>query len=128
MPDEVVVAVLTGLPQFQKEGKFSPELYRDFLTYHYRAAPSEFEGEIRKSLLTRMVRRGLLSGIKVTEWELKLEFDRRNPKGDYSKEKDGFRNSFLNEKRSLIYSQWMNEQFQKSKIENYLSRFEGQPQ
>src|SRR3989339_1868546 len=125
VPDEIVVAVLTGLPQFQKEGKFSPELYRDFLTYYYRASPKDFEEEIRKSLLTRMVRRTVLSGLKTTEWELKLEYDRRNPEGDYSKERDEFRNSFLNEKRSLVYSQWLNEQFQKSKIDNYLPRFEG---
>jgi len=60
----------------------------------------------------------------VSEEELLREFNRRNSNKDFDKEKDKFKQQFLNEKRSLLYYQWLNSEFQKAKIINNLPKIE----
>lgn len=56
--DEQLSHYITSEQIFQQDGKFSQELYDQFLTER-RRTPSQFEGEIRSDLLTMQARDGI---------------------------------------------------------------------
>jgi hypothetical protein len=63
----------------------------------------------------------IISSVKVTDQEVKDEYERRKLK---DKEED-FKKDFLQEKKILFYRQWLFNLYQKAKIINNLDKIEG---
>jgi len=74
--DEVMDAILL-IPGFQQNGRFSVDLYGRVLRSN-NMKPSDFEELQREDLLVRKVQDLLLSGVYVSEDELKRQFDYEN--------------------------------------------------
>ncbi|MGB4811826.1 MAG: SurA N-terminal domain-containing protein [Methylophilaceae bacterium] len=58
--DDQLSTYVTGMPQFQKAGKFSQELYDDLLKQN-NMSPSQFEALMRADLLTQQAQDGFAS-------------------------------------------------------------------
>jgi peptidyl-prolyl cis-trans isomerase D len=58
LSDESLSKFIIGLPEFQKDGKFSQELYDDILKQN-NLSPSQFEARMRADLLVQQARDGV---------------------------------------------------------------------
>lgn len=115
-----VINTIYSLPQFQKDGKFQPELYFYILRNYFRTEPAIYETLIKRSITHQKMTNLILSSVKVTDQEVKEEYERRKIK---EKEED-FKKDFLQEKRILFYRQWVLSLYQKAKIINNLDKIE----
>jgi peptidyl-prolyl cis-trans isomerase D len=115
-----VINTIRSLPQFQKDGKFQPELYFYILRNYYRIEPSIYENQIKRMITSQKMTNLILSSVKVTDQEVKEEYERRKIK----EEEEEFKKDFLQQKRILFYRQWMLSLYQKAKIINNLDKIE----
>jgi peptidyl-prolyl cis-trans isomerase D len=67
--DRVIADILRDVPQFQVDGRFSPEAYRMALSAA-GMTPRSFERDLREDVLSRMVPGALADSIVVTETEI----------------------------------------------------------
>ena len=67
--DRAIADILRTIPQFQIEGRFSPEAYRMALSAAGRT-PGSFEREMREDIMTRMVPSALADSVIVTQSEI----------------------------------------------------------
>jgi peptidyl-prolyl cis-trans isomerase D len=78
--DEQLAKYLVTLPEFQKDGQFSQEIYDKILAQN-RLSPSQFESSMRNDLLVQQAREGLASLAylpnAVAEQTLKIEHQKR---------------------------------------------------
>lgn len=116
-----VINTIRSLPQFQKEGKFDPRLYFYILQNYFRTEPAVYETQIKRVIANQKMRDFIISSVKVTDQEVKDEYERRKLK---DKEED-FKKDFLQEKKILFYRQWLLSLYQKAKIINNLDKIEG---
>ncbi len=79
IPDEAVRHVIQTMDAFQRDGSFSPSLYRAALQ-RQGYSPSGFEESIRSELLIDQIRGIIERGVHVTEDEAFEDFKRRNEK------------------------------------------------
>lgn len=56
--DAQLATYITGMPEFQKDGKFSQELYDELLAQN-QLTPSKFEASMREDLLTQQAQDGI---------------------------------------------------------------------
>ncbi len=75
VPDDAVRSVIEGMDAFQRDGKFSPSIYRVALQ-RQRYTPTKFEASIRDDLLTAQMRDIIARGARVTEAEAYQDFVR----------------------------------------------------
>jgi len=115
-----VITAIRSLPQFQKDGKFEPQLYFYILRNYFRTEPAIYESQVKRIITNQKLVNLILSGVKVTDEEVKAEYERRNIK---EKEED-FKNTFLQEKKILFYRQWLISLVQGAKIVNNLEKIE----
>jgi len=115
-----VINIIRSLPQFQREGKFDPQLYFYILQNYFRTVPAVYEAQIKRVIINQKMRDLIISNVKVTDQEVKDEYERRKIK---EKEED-FKESFLQEKKVLFYRQWLLSLYQKAKIINNLDKIE----
>ena len=115
-----VINTICSLPQFQKDGKFQPELYFYILRNYFRTEPAIYETQIKRIITNQKMTNLVLSSVKITDQEVKEEYERRKIK---EKEED-FKNDFLQEKKILFYRQWVLSLYQKAKIINNLDKIE----
>ena len=115
-----VINIIRSLPQFQREGKFDPQLYFYILQNYFRTEPAVYEAYLRRVIINQKMRDLIISNVKVTDQEVKDEYERRKIK---EKEED-FKESFLQEKKVLFYRQWLLSLYQKAKIINNLDKIE----
>jgi len=115
-----VINIIRSLPQFQREGKFDPQLYFYILQNYFRTEPAVYEAYLRRVIINQKMRDLIISNVKVTDQEVKDEYERRKIK---EKEED-FKESFLQEKKVLFYRQWLLSLYQKAKIINNLNKIE----
>lgn len=115
-----VINTIRSLPQFQREGKFEPRLYFYVLQNYFRTEPAVYENQIKRVITNQKMRDFIISSVKVTDQEVKDEYERRKIK---EKEED-FKESFLQEKKVLFYRQWLFNLYQKAKIINNLDKIE----
>ena len=115
-----VINTIRSLPQFQREGKFDPRLYFYILRNYFRTEPATYEAQIKRAITNQKMRDLVLSTVKVTDKEVKDEYERRKIK----EEEEVFRKSFLQEKKILFYRQWLLSLYQKAKIISNLDRIE----
>jgi len=115
-----VINTIRSLPQFQKDGKFQPELYFYILRNYFRIEPAIYETLIKRTITNQKMTNLILSSVKLTDQEVKEEYERRKIK---EKEED-FKKDFLQEKKILFYRQWVLSLYQKAKIINNLDKIE----
>jgi len=115
-----VINIIRSLPQFQREGKFDPQLYFYILQNYFRTEPAVYEAYLRRVIINQKMRDLIISNVKITDQEVKDEYERRKIE---EKEED-FKESFLQEKKVLFYRQWLLSLYQKAKIINNLDKIE----
>jgi len=75
IPDDAVRSIIEGMDAFQRNGKFSPAIYRVALQ-RQRYTPTGFEASIRDDILTAQMRDLIARGARVTEGEAFKDFER----------------------------------------------------
>ena len=115
-----VINIIRSLPQFQREGKFDPQLYFYILQNYFRTEPAVYEAHLKRVIINQKMRDLIISNVKVTDQEVKDEYERRKIK---EKEED-YKESFLQEKKVLFYRQWLLSLYQKAKIINNFDKIE----
>jgi len=125
--DNEVRAYLQQIPQFQKDGHFDHMTYFQALNYGLKIKPEEFEKSRKRALTVDKLRYLIYLEAKVSDKEAEDEFLRRNSNlKNWLKEKDKFIETLRNEKRVLLFSQFVNVLQQKIKVQDYMSKFEQQ--
>ena len=122
--DSEIINTIHSLPQFQKDGKFHPGLYIQVLRYSLKTEPEKYEEGIKRFLLSQRLRQLILSGIKITEQEIDNGYEKKGLV-EAKEEREEFKQKLLNEKRSILFRQWLVGLYQKVKIVSYLEKFKG---
>jgi len=115
-----IINTIRSLPQFQKDGKFQPQLYFYILRNYFRTEPATYEAQVKNAIINQKLRNLILSSVKVTDQEVKEEYEKRKIK----EEEEEFKKNFLQEKKILFYRQWLISLYQKAKIINNLDKIE----
>jgi hypothetical protein len=115
-----VINTIRSLPQFQRDGKFQPQYYFYVLRNYFRTEPVIYEAQMKRAITNQKLRNLILATVKVTDQEVKDEYERRKIK---EKEED-FKKNFLEEKKIVFYRQWLISLYQKAKIINNLDKIE----
>ncbi|MFB0527189.1 MAG: SurA N-terminal domain-containing protein [bacterium] len=116
-----VINTIRSLPQFQREGQFDPRLYFYILQNYFRTEPAVYESQIKRLITNQKMRDFIISSVKVTDQEIKDEYERRKIK---DKKEEDFKKEFLQGKKILFYRQWLLSLYQKAKIINNLDKIE----
>ncbi|MBI5243330.1 MAG: SurA N-terminal domain-containing protein [Elusimicrobia bacterium] len=93
---------IQNTPAFQREGRFSQDLYFQAVRYTLKTTPEQFEAEQRRSMLAAKLKSFIARGAKVPPAEIREEYLREN-KGsdkDFEKKKEEFA-SGLRQRRAL---------------------------
>lgn len=123
--DAEVAAHLRQIPAFQKNGQFDHQTYFQTLRYGLKMNYDEFEKSRKRALAVDKVRFLVYLLSKVSDKETEMEYLRRNGNlKNFVKEKDKFVETLQNEKRIMLFNQWIAVLQQKTKIEEYLAKFE----
>jgi peptidyl-prolyl cis-trans isomerase D len=77
VPDEALRLEIREIPAFQRDGQFSPAVYRAMLE-RQGIAPSTFEHDLRQQLLIEQLVDLVRRGIHVSDAEAREEFHRKN--------------------------------------------------
>lgn len=72
--DAEIVEVLKQNPDFQKEGKFDLQTYKDVMGQYYRRTPEDFEAEVRRQLSAQKLLALVEQGAVVSEDEVKAKY------------------------------------------------------
>jgi len=99
--DEELQEHIVKIPSFSPGGKFDRRIYEMYLD-RVNVKPEAFETGQREYLLRQKLERLVEDSVDVTDGELATAYKTRNPKaktGDFEKNKDSFRKTFLAEKR-----------------------------
>ncbi len=122
-----IASVLHSQPEFQHEGAFSRRKYYTVLNYMH-IAPSTYEEQIKQELLIGKLNRLITSGIVLNDLEITEVYEFRN-NGDMSKfeeERDSFGESLLEEKRLILFNEWLQNIRNRYKVEVRLNEIEKQ--
>ena len=123
--DAEVTTSIQQIPVFQKDGHFDHQTYFQMLRHGLKMNYEEFEKARKRALLVDKVRFLCSILAKVTDTEAKMEYFRRNGNLlNYNKEKDKFIETLRGEKRELLFGKWVSQLQQKTKIRDFLSKFE----
>ena len=118
---------LEQIPAFQKNGRFDHMTYYQALRYGIKMTPEEFEKSRKRAMMVDKVRFLIYLIAKVSDKEAENEYLRRNGNlKNYAKEKDKFAETLQNEKRVLLFNQWVARLQEKIKITENLAKFEQQ--
>jgi peptidyl-prolyl cis-trans isomerase D len=116
--DEELQAAIMRTPAFQAGGQFDKAAYDRYLDY-INVKHGVFEETQRQYMLRQKLERVIEDGVDVTDEELRSAYASRNPKakaGDYEKNRDSFRQSYLTEKKRDAVTAYVQNLFKKSKI------------
>lgn len=75
--DEEVIADISKMPYFQKDGSFDKQLYEQMLKAN-RLTPGAFEDARRKELLMSKARKTITDGVKISDQDALTEFRKKN--------------------------------------------------
>jgi peptidyl-prolyl cis-trans isomerase D len=79
VPDSALISVIQSLPQFQKDGVYSPDLYRAGMIQFQNAlhlSPDIFTGMIHTEMRIDAVRQALTSSVHAVAFDTKSEYER----------------------------------------------------
>ncbi len=116
--DEEVRAAIMRTPAFAPGGRFDKAAYERYLDY-VNVKPSVFEETQREFMLKQKIERVIEDGVDVTDDELKAAYASRNAKmkeGDFDKEREAFRKTYLAEKRRDAVNAYAQALFKKGKV------------
>ena len=116
--DQELSAAVTEIPDFQKDGKFDPDLYRRVLEAN-RTKPEAFEGSFRNSLRVEKARRIVRDAVAVTDREVAESYPTAAPKGGASpspEEKERLRQFLLFQKQEKALKAYADEMRKKAKV------------
>jgi peptidyl-prolyl cis-trans isomerase D len=116
--DEELQAAIMRTPAFQAGGKFDKAAYDRYLDY-INVKHGVFEETQRQYILRQKMERVIEDGVDVTDEELKAAYASRNPKakaGDFEKNRDTFRQSYLAEKKRDAVTAYVQNLFKKGTI------------
>ncbi|MBU4123154.1 SurA N-terminal domain-containing protein [bacterium] len=120
VPDEIISSSIMSMKAFQQDGIFSQNIYQRVLAMYYKMSRFDFENNLRDSIKKQFYRDLMLSSAKVSPMEAAIVFKSSFPKEDFEEKRAEFKNTLLNEKRSLIYYGWMDNMIKNSEIINNL--------
>jgi peptidyl-prolyl cis-trans isomerase D len=72
--DEELARIIHRQPDFQKDGRFDPEQYRQMLRDYYRKTPPQYEAELRQQLAAQMMLDTLEATASVSDDEVRARF------------------------------------------------------
>jgi len=124
---EEIASLLHSQPEFQHEDKFSRRKYYAVLRY-IRTDPSTYEEQIKQELSIGKLNRLITSGIVLSNPEVKEVYELRH-NGDMSnfkEEKDSFKESLLEEKRLILFNEWLQNLRNRYKVALRLKEIEEQ--
>ncbi|MEA2081953.1 MAG: SurA N-terminal domain-containing protein [Elusimicrobiota bacterium] len=124
VPDDIIASSIMSMKAFQQDGQFNENIYQRVLTMYYKMSRYEFEENLRDSIKKQFLRDLTLAAAKVSPMELALTFKTSFPKENFEEKRSEFKNTMINEKRSLIYYGWMNDMIKNSEITNNLPKLE----
>jgi parvulin-like peptidyl-prolyl isomerase len=131
--DQELAQALSGVPAFQKEGKFDPQAYGQALHYALKSTPEEFEESQRKQMAIQRLRTFIERGVKISQAEAagqyqgaiqslpakeKAEFLKKYPNPD------AFREDLRREKVSQVLNRWFQQLNTNLKVEVHLDKIE----
>lgn len=76
--DSDVVAIITGFPFLQKNGRFDPSSYNLFLKYSLGEQAKTFEEELRHNIAMSMVFEEITRDVTVPDDEVRKEYEKQN--------------------------------------------------
>ncbi|MBA3066702.1 SurA N-terminal domain-containing protein [bacterium] len=126
VPDEIISSSIMSMKAFQQDGAFNQTIYSRVLAMYYKMSRYDFEENLRNSIKKQFFRDLTLSSAKVSPMEVALIFKSSFPKENFEEKKAEFKNTLINEKRSLIYYGWMDDMIKNSEIINNLPKIEAQ--
>jgi peptidyl-prolyl cis-trans isomerase D len=116
--DEELQAAIMRTPAFQSGGKFDKVAYDRYLDY-INVKHGAFEETQRQYMLRQKIERVIEDGVDATDEELRAAYASRNPKakaGDFEKNRDSFRQSYLTEKKRDAVNAYVQNLFKKGTI------------
>ena len=128
--DQEVIDKIRSVPYFQKNGRFSQELYLELLKYRGKT-PQSFENDVRNAVKSEKINRLITGGIKITTAELMEEYNRRkyNPKAEmdtFKARRGMIADALMRQAQSLYYQEWANSLRNKATIINNLAKIDPQ--
>jgi peptidyl-prolyl cis-trans isomerase D len=100
--DEELQSAILQIPAFNNQGRFDQRAYEAALQ-SINMTPAVFEASQREFLIRQKLERLVQDGVAVTDAELPAAYAAKNPKakkGDFEKNKESFKKSYLAEKQS----------------------------
>ena len=108
--DQELAGNLAATPAFQKDGKFSIQVYANMLQSVLKTSPKDFEEAQRRQIEINYLRNFVLRGIKVTEREVEMEMAVRQVRDAGKKsppiDKEALRKEMAQEKESHLLNRW----------------------
>jgi peptidyl-prolyl cis-trans isomerase D len=74
--DREVIELIQSYPFFQKEAKFSPEIYSEVLKYVFRTQPRIFEEQIRQNIILSKFYEQVTQTLSISDEEIRQEFQK----------------------------------------------------
>ena len=116
---------IANTPAFQRDGRFEPQQYVEFLRSYMRTSPSGYEADRRQQLAISKLRYFILEPVQVTEKEVVDEYFRRNRSmAAFPKEREAFRETLLGEKRTQVFRLWFQKLAEKARVRVFLDEIE----
>ncbi|MFH1379148.1 MAG: SurA N-terminal domain-containing protein [bacterium] len=128
--DNELAADIQRYPAFQKDGIFDQQTYIRALIYAIHATPEEFEESQRKSIMMRKLRQFVLSGVKVTDGELRHIYaaEKNGDLSKFAEERESYLETYRNKKASQILQDWYTSINADLKVKTYLDKIENRMQ
>lgn len=119
---------LSGIPAFQKDGKFDIQAYAQALQYVLRTTPEDFEEAQRRQIAISRLRSLVMQSVKIGDKELDFEY-RTQPAAakktqDPVKEREQFRQKLLQEKGAHVLNRWYQQLGTNVKVKVHLDEIE----
>ncbi len=116
--DDEIIQTIRSLPQFQHEGQFHPDIYRNVLNFNLGMTPDQFEEMIRRSIAVQKLEQAVISTAIVSDPELELYYKTEYGSMDNFQERAmELREEILQEKRISLYNYWMENLRQNARID-----------
>lgn len=102
--DQELYYDIMRIPAFQKDGKFDRETYYRTVILRLKMTPKEFEESRRKRIAMFKLREFILSGVKLSDYEIEQAQKNKNVKSEEEKQK--LISDLLQEKQTAVLEEW----------------------
>ncbi|MCS7228040.1 MAG: SurA N-terminal domain-containing protein, partial [Endomicrobia bacterium] len=116
--DQELYYDLMRIPAFQKDGKFDRETYYRTVILRLKMTPKEFEESRRKRIAMFKLREFILSGVKLSDFEIEQATKNKGVKTEEEKQK--LISELLQEKQTAVLEEWYKKINSDLKIKVYI--------